>query len=204
MRSLCCTLLCALLMHQVSAGTLTFKIDAHKEECFYEDVDKVGQKVFVAYQVTQGGALDIDFSISDTSDQVIYNTDRDSDNRVLFLARNVGQHKFCFSNRMSTLTTKAVSFHVVVGDPFDSTRKKKKLAVTAVVERSITRLSEALSEIRNEQQYLRTRERVHRDTAEVTNERVLWGSIIQGIAMIALSGLQIFFLRRSFESKRRV
>lgn len=35
---------------------------------------------------------------------------------------------------------------------------------TAVVERSLLRINEALDEIRNEQSYLRTRERVHRDS----------------------------------------
>jgi len=33
-----------------------------------------------------------------------------------------------------------------------------------VVERSLLRINEALDEIRNEQSYLRTRERVHRDS----------------------------------------
>lgn len=33
-------------------GSLGIKIDAHKDECYYDDVTAVGQKVFFAYQVS--------------------------------------------------------------------------------------------------------------------------------------------------------
>jgi hypothetical protein len=186
----------------VLSSSLSFKIDAHKEECFYDDVINPGQKVFFAYQVTQGGALDIDVTVYDPSDDVLYLQERETDSRVLLVAADKGTHKFCFSNRMSTLTAKSVMFQIVVGDP--SENPKKKTAVTATVDRSIMRMTEALNEIRIEQSYLRTRERVHRDTAESTNARVLWGSVVQSTAMVALSAIQMFYLKRCFETRRNV
>ena len=177
----------------ILSSTLTIRIDSHKEECFFDEVTAVGQKVFFAYQVTQGGALDIDAIISgpgssssnilDADDPVIYEQERETDGRVLFKAHETGVHKFCLSNKMSTLTTKTVMFQIVVGDPMDS--PKKKTTVTATVDRSMMRLEEVLSMIRTQQSHLRARERVHRATAETTNERVLWGSIIQSSAMVA-------------------
>eukprot|EP00906_Rhabdomonas_costata_P013559 RCo019454 len=183
-------------------GFLTVKVDAHEEECFYDDVQYSGQKVFFAYQVSQGGSLDVDVAIYNKNDDLVFDSVRESEGRVLFVAYLTGQYRFCFSNQMSSLTTKSVSFNIVIGDPME--QKPKKLDVTAAVDRSILRITEALTEIRQEQTHLRIRERVHRDTAESTNDRVMWGSIIQGAAMVGMSVLQIMYLKRCFEKRRNI
>eukprot|EP00669_Euglena_mutabilis_P003994 TRINITY_DN15098_c0_g1_i1.p2 TRINITY_DN15098_c0_g1~~TRINITY_DN15098_c0_g1_i1.p2 ORF type:complete len:212 (+),score=79.73 TRINITY_DN15098_c0_g1_i1:32-637(+) len=185
----------------VSSSSLGIKIDANKEECFYDDA-LAGQRIFFAYQVTQGGGLDIDVTVTSPNDSLVFTEERESGGRLLFRALEAGTHKFCFSNRMSTLTAKSIVFQIVAGDPAE--KKRKKPGATAVVERSLLRINEALDEIRNEQSYLRTRERVHRDTAESTNDRVKWGSIAQCGAMVGLSLVQAVYLRRGFEKKRSV
>jgi p24 family protein beta-1 len=70
--------------------------------------------------------------------------------------------KFCFSNLMSTLTPKTVSFNIHVGDVLDP--HLANLEHIDPIEKSIMRLSEGLSNIQNEQKYLRLREMTHRDS----------------------------------------
>ena len=63
---------------------------------------------------------------------------------------------------MSTLTPKTISFNVHVGDVLDP--NLANLEHIDPIEKSIMRLSEGLSNIQNEQKYLRLREMTHRDS----------------------------------------
>ena len=44
-------------------------------------------------KVTQGGALDIDVTVYDPSDDVLYLQERETDSRVLLVAADKGTHK---------------------------------------------------------------------------------------------------------------
>eukprot|EP00993_Chasmostoma_nieuportense_P003840 NODE_4539_length_773_cov_22.606811_g4380_i0.p1 GENE.NODE_4539_length_773_cov_22.606811_g4380_i0~~NODE_4539_length_773_cov_22.606811_g4380_i0.p1 ORF type:complete len:201 (+),score=23.59 NODE_4539_length_773_cov_22.606811_g4380_i0:62-664(+) len=195
-------LIALVLFGTVFSSYITLKIDPNKEECFFEDVNQLPTKVFLRFQVIQGGALDIDVSVTDPHQEIHFSEERFTDAHILFVSYSPGLWKFCFSNRMSTLTTKSVSFQLIVGDPTE--RKPPVTSPTARVSRSVLRISEALEEIRGEQSYLRTRERVHRDTAESTNTRVLWSSIVQCLALVGLTGWQMMYLQRCFETRRSV
>eukprot|EP01002_Notosolenus_urceolatus_P015564 NODE_8246_length_526_cov_6.895178_g7190_i0.p1 GENE.NODE_8246_length_526_cov_6.895178_g7190_i0~~NODE_8246_length_526_cov_6.895178_g7190_i0.p1 ORF type:complete len:130 (+),score=25.54 NODE_8246_length_526_cov_6.895178_g7190_i0:30-419(+) len=122
--------------------------------------------------------------------------------------------RFCFSNTVSSVSPKSIMFSIVVGDPLDTEELQKKnlpgpIGVTkkakvSPIEATLIRLTEGVQEIKNEQQYLRIRERIHRDTAESTNTRVFAWSFLESAALIGLSVLQVWFVRRCFEVKRRV
>lgn len=191
-----------LMMGSSCVQGLTFKVEAHKEECLYDQVEKVGVKVMVQYQVTAGGFLDIDLHVYAPGDVLIHSVERESEGKFTFVASHSGQFKFCFSNKMSTLTPKTVSFKIAVGDVLDPTLAQ--VEQLDPIERSIMRLNEGLSQIQQEQSYLRTRERVHRDTAESTNSRVLWWSLFEAFVLVAMSVWQVYYLRRFFEVKRAI
>ena len=182
--------------------SLTIKIDAHKEECFYEDIEAPNAKILVQFQVSAGGFLDIDLSLYDPDGALIHLVERETEGKYTFNARIAGIHKFCFSNKMSTLTAKTVSFTISVGDVLDP--NLAKLEHLDPIEKSIMRLSEGLTSIQTEQNYLRTRERVHRDTSESTNSRVLWWSIFEVFVLVAMSVWQVYYLKRFFEIKRQI
>eukprot|EP00695_Tsukubamonas_globosa_P000177 TRINITY_DN1130_c0_g1_i1.p1 TRINITY_DN1130_c0_g1~~TRINITY_DN1130_c0_g1_i1.p1 ORF type:complete len:201 (-),score=50.08 TRINITY_DN1130_c0_g1_i1:66-668(-) len=194
--------ICALLCYFVCVNSLTFKLDAHKEECFYEDIEKPGVKVLLQFQVSSGGFLDIDVNIYNPDNNVIHSVTRESEGRFTFTSDKKGTYRFCFGNMMSTVTPKTVSFNIVAGDSLDPSLAK--LENLDPIERSIVRLSEGLNAIQNEQKYLRMRERTHRDTSESTNSRVLWWSIFEAFVLVGMSVLQVFFLKRFFEVKRAV
>jgi len=65
----------------------------------------------------------------------------------------------------------------------------------APIEREIRDLANGLQSVKDEQEYIVIRERVHRNTAESTNERVKWWSIIQTIVLIAVVAWQVYYLK---------
>jgi len=56
-----------------------------------------------------------------------------------------------------------------------------------------------LNQVKDEQEYIVVRERVHRNTAESTNSRVKWWSIFQ-LGVVGGNGVfQVWYLKRFFE-----
>eukprot|EP00033_Pygsuia_biforma_P000395 GCRY01000472.1.p1 GENE.GCRY01000472.1~~GCRY01000472.1.p1 ORF type:complete len:220 (+),score=27.81 GCRY01000472.1:67-660(+) len=180
---------------------LTFTVDPHKEECFYEDA-KEGTKLGLSFQVTSGGFLDIDVTVTDPTNQVVYKGERETEGKYTFITGSSGVFKFCFSNRMSTYTHKSVSFGITKGEATASNFAKAE--DLDPIEQSIIQLSNGLSAIQSEQKHQRIRERVHRNTAESTNSRVLWWSIFEAIILLGMSVWQIVTLRKFFSSKTTV
>jgi hypothetical protein len=67
------------------------------------------------------------------------------------------------------------------------------------LEKSVLALGEGLQQIQAEQEYMRMRERAHRNTMESTNARVIWWSFIEAGCLVLMSVGQIMYLRRFFE-----
>lgn len=96
-------------------------------------------------------------------DRVVYSVDRETEGRFSFISQLSGIYRLCFSNKMSTVTPKTVSFGLVVGDSADSNEVAKQEHLTPL-EKSVMRLSEGLQAIQAEQEYMRMRERAHRNS----------------------------------------
>jgi len=152
----------------------------------------------VTYQVGGGGHLDIDFWIADPDGGAIRKNIRFSTGTVSITATKDGRHEYCFSNQMSTIADKIVSFNVhgvvYVGD--DATD------VVAPIEREIRTLAHGLTSVKDEQEYIVIRERTHRNTAESTNGRVKWWSILQTAVLFSVVAWQVYYLKSFFEVKR--
>lgn len=176
-------------------STHLIEVPAGHKECFFEDLHK-NDKMTVTYQVGGGGHLDIDFWLTDPEDRVLGKQVRQSTGSLSITAEKDGRHELCFSNQMSAVTDKMVSFNVhgviyVSGDD-----------IVAPVEREIRSLANGLLAVKDEQEYIVVRERTHRNTAESTNSRVKWWSILQAIVLFSVVGWQVYYLKSFFEVKR--
>lgn len=49
-------------------------------------------------------------------DRAIYSVQKETEGRFTFIAHESGVYRFCFSNAMSTVTPKTVSFTLVLGE----------------------------------------------------------------------------------------
>ena len=65
----------------------------------------------------------------------------------------------------------------------------------APIEREIRSLAIGLQSVKDEQEYIVVRERTHRNTAESTNSRVKWWSILQAGVLFSVVGWQIYYLK---------
>ncbi|KAF9490517.1 supernatant protein factor, C-terminal domain-containing protein [Pleurotus eryngii] len=183
-----------LLVASVSAHMID--VNAGKKECFFEDLHQ-HDKMTVTYQVGGGGHLDIDFWLADPSTKLLAKQIRQSTGSISITAERDGRHEYCFSNQMSAIADKLVSFNVhgtiYVSDDED---------VVAPIEREIRSLASGLAAVKDEQEYIVVRERTHRNTAESTNSRVKWWSIIQAFVLFAVVAWQVYYLQSFFEVKR--
>lgn len=64
------------------------------------------------------------------------------------------------------------------------------------LEKDVRELAEGLRTVKDEQEYLVVRDRMHQRTAESTKRRVAWWSIIQGAMLIGVVGVQVFFIKQ--------
>merc|ERR1712037_876992 len=86
-------------------------VQPRKEECFHEYV-KNNDKINMMYEVAEGGFLDINVKVINAKNQVIYNKERETSGKMLFTADMQGPIRFCFNNKISTVTHKVVMFSI--------------------------------------------------------------------------------------------
>lgn len=185
-----------------SSRAITFKLDPHAEECFFEQVPR-RTKVLMHYLVVSGGSLDVDVTVKGPQDKVLYEAQRETEGRVSFTSDEAGPYSLCFSNRMSTVTQKGVTFNINVGDMANDAELAKAEHLTPL-ENSISRLADSIRSIQEEQVYMRDREAAHRNIAEDINARVQWWSIAEAVVLLTASAWQIYYIRRIVDVRRTV
>jgi len=181
-------------------------IDAHAEECFFERV-VAGKKLGLAFEVIEGGFLDIDLNIVAPNSEVIHAGERESNGRYTFPAAMDGVYTYCFSNKMSTMTPKMVMFTMDISD-----KDEKKVGEDGKeveggnnkLEGMIKELSASLSGVKHEQDYMEVRERVHRSINENTNSRVVLWSVFEALVLLSMTAGQVYYLKQFFEVRRVV
>ncbi|TPX47929.1 hypothetical protein SeMB42_g03029 [Synchytrium endobioticum] len=188
-----------------SFNAFTITIAAHDKQCFVEKL-KHGDPVDMSYQVNEGGDLDVDFWIISDDNRLLYSSHKQSTDTYGFIADRDGQIEYCFSNQMTSVADKVLTF--IFEGPEERVKLMEQLdqteGIAEPLQREIEHLANGLRAIRDEQSYMVARERAHRNTAESTNSRVMWWALIESILLIGVCLWQVYYLRRFFEVKRVV
>ncbi|XP_070571744.1 transmembrane emp24 domain-containing protein 2-like isoform X1 [Ptychodera flava] len=194
--------LAILFLHIGSMEAYFIAVDAHAEECFHDKVTS-GTKMGLTFEVAEGGFLDIDVKITGPDGKVIYSGERESNGKYTFAAHMDGLYKYCFSNKMSTMTPKIVMFSMDIGDSpkgqdMDTDEEHDKL------EDMVGELTSALMGVSREQRYMEVRENIHRMINDNTNSRVVLWSFFESLVLVAMTLGQVYYLKRFFEVRRVV
>lgn len=206
------------LLQPIRAYYLT--IDAHAEECFFDRVT-TGTKMGLTFEVIDGGFYDIDVKItgkllynlmnghdkfsSGPDGKQIHSEERASSGKYTFAAHADGVYTYCFGNKMSTMTPKAVMFSMDVGEPPKHAEAGAPVdAEHNKLEEQIKELSSALTAVKHEQEYMSVRDRIHRSINESTNSRVVLWAFFEAVVLVAMTLGQVFYLKRFFEVRRVV
>merc|ERR1712032_73981 len=121
-----------------------------------------------------------------------------------------GLHELCFETTISE--TQMVSFNFRVdqhGSDIDEALDPHHMEFvtkdhTDKVGELVSKLEARAMDILDQQTYAITREAVHRETAESTNSRVMWWTLVEVAALVMLAGFQVYYLRSYFEVKQVV
>lgn len=65
-------------------------------------------------------------------------------------------------------------------------------------------LAASLTGVKQEQEYMQVRDRIHRSINESTNSRVVMWSFFEALILVAMTIGQVFYLKRFFEVRRVV
>ncbi|GAA6035124.1 hypothetical protein JCM8097_006375 [Rhodosporidiobolus ruineniae] len=203
---LACLVALVALAPRALASALTTTINANERTCFYANVDKVGEKVGFYFAVQSGGSFDIDWVVTDPSDTIIIEGERERQGDYIFTAHKTGEYSFCFSNDMSSFSEKLVDFDIMVESEPRPVAPAKPTALTeqtSSLEESIYKLSGSLSSIQRTQKYFRTREHRNESTVKSTEWRIFTFSIAESALMVAMSAFQVWVVQRFFSGPSR-
>ncbi|EMR08047.1 hypothetical protein PNEG_03489 [Pneumocystis murina B123] len=191
-------LLVILPLFPLSLGySIVLKYGDH--ECFYEKMKK-NEKLTISYQASSNEyeeeMLFVTFDVWDPEEKTLKTENSLFYDEFSINADIEGKYKYCFSNKVHHNLDIELFFNV-------HHIKDTHIAEDASdFNREVAFLNEVLMDIRDEQEYLKAREKVHRSIAENTNSRVQNWNIFQIIILISLVLFQVYFLRKFFEVKR--
>uniref|UniRef100_A0A6G1SG60 Transmembrane emp24 domain-containing protein n=1 Tax=Aceria tosichella TaxID=561515 RepID=A0A6G1SG60_9ACAR len=176
-------------------------LDAHSEDCFYEKA-LASTKLGFTFEVIEGGFLDIDVTIFDSDGALIHKEPKASSGKYTIEASKEGHYKYCFSNKMSTVTPKVVMFNIEtarqVQHKLSGAQDHDRLA------EMVKSVTDATTAVKHELEYLSVRDRIHRRINDLTNSRVVTWTWIELLILLGVSFGQVMYIKRFFEVRRAI
>ncbi|CAA7407146.1 unnamed protein product [Spirodela intermedia] len=184
-----------------SASGLRFVID--REECFSHQVPYEGDTVHVSFVVikTEGwgyGDDGVDLVIKGPSGEQIRDSRDKTSAKLDFTVQKKGVHRFCFTNKSPYHETIDFDIHVNHFAYFEQHAKDEHFA--PVIEQ-IGKLEDALFNIQFEQHWLEAETERQAILNQGMSKRALHKALFESAALIGVSVLQVYLLRRLFERK---
>ncbi|KAK9695742.1 emp24/gp25L/p24 family/GOLD [Popillia japonica] len=190
-----------LFIYNCYATELTFELPDSARECFHEEIKK-NTTVTLEFQVVTGGQYDVDVTLEDPKKEIIYKQIKTQFDSHTFTAASTGVYIVCFSNEFSTFSHKLVYMDLQVGDEQPLPGIGEHVTVMTQMESSAQDIHKALNTILDFQTHHRLRETQGRKRAEDLNERVLWWSCLETLAILTIGIGQVFVLRNFFTDKK--
>ncbi|KAA3681052.1 p24 family protein beta-1 [Paragonimus westermani] len=144
----------------------------------------------------------------------IYSEVKKANGRPKFIANKDGDYKYCFGNKMSSLTPKVVLFDMEIEEDHLKSDEKddgKKISSHSIFLEAhkklvtmINELSHSVESVKLEMDYVALRTNIHWNINQNTNFRVVVWAAFEALLIITMSIGQVFYLKRFFEVRRLV
>lgn len=190
----------------------TFTLPPGRRECFYQTM-KRDASLEIEYQVLDGAGLDVDFTISSPSGQVLFSDYRKSDG-VHTIETEDGDYMFCFDNTFSSVSEKLIFFELILDnmdtgeDPDDW---KEYVQGTDMLDMKLEDIMDAINNVKARlgksvqiQTVLRAFEARDRNLQESNFDRVNFWSVVNLVIMVLVSAVQVYLVRSLFDDKRKI
>lgn len=184
------------------------RVPPRSTECFYEQTTREDSHIDVGVQVLGGGNLDIRLKVYKSEKEEVLSelVTRDSKAFTIALSGDKEVYKICLENSFSLLAEKRVHFEFLVYDIHDKVESTsvahhrlesaELTQVVADVDHGLTRLKWRLFNITGSQDYIRARRTRDGIAADAHSRRVLMWSILEVVAMVFASLIQIITVTR--------
>ncbi|CCW65794.1 unnamed protein product [Phytomonas sp. EM1] len=193
--AVCCLLFCCSVFGQ---QTHALKTDISPREAFYltEVVPPESSMDFI-FEMDKGVTIDVRV-VDEKNNDLKYWEDANEGTFRIDAGEMAKTFTVIFDNSESLFSSKAVTFHfhehINKQNKFDSSQMDP-------IECGVGFISETIDNMFKYQIALRRQQRLHRETIETSNVRVLVWAIFQIVTLIIMSFSQIFFLKRFLEKK---
>jgi len=195
--------------------TISFKLAADGSRCIKEEAHKdvlvVGE--FTVENIPE--THEVDIKVTDTKDQILFSKEKADTGKFAFTLDDYDMFSICFYNKrtagmdmgsgrqppVSDLDVKLSVKRGIEAKTYNELAKAKKLKPMELELKKLEDLAEAIV---SDFAYMKSREKLMRDTNESTNSRVLWFSIFSMAVLLGLALWQVFYLKRFFKAKKLI
>ncbi|XP_042064603.1 transmembrane emp24 domain-containing protein p24beta3-like [Salvia splendens] len=193
--ALLCLLMLSASWRAAALSLIVTDVECVSEYVYYKDDTVSGNFVVVDHDASwRSSNPGVDFTVTTPENSVVYSLKGSTGDKFDFKVSS-GMHKFCFHNPSNS--PEAVAFNIHVGH----IPKQQDLAKDEhfePVNAKIAELRESLTSVTLEQRYLKARGYRHRHTNESTRKRVIGYTIGEYLLLVALSSLQVVYIRKLF------
>jgi hypothetical protein len=169
-------------------------IAPRSQECFIEDL-QFKERMLATYEVVSGGMLDINVRVTGPDGKLIYEQEREKEGNLQFFALQKGTYQICFSNSMSTMTSKMLSFNIYSGHELHRFQNAKSDNVEPL-DKAVMAVTESIRKLTDTYSYVRTRVYACKWTVESAEDTVwFWGILNIILAIVALALRTIFIVK---------
>lgn len=170
------------------------------DECFDQVVvSPVGLRG--SFEVIEGGRLDINVLVTLGSKVVHQLTN--SRRGDLEVSMGAGTYTVCFTTSGSNKIV-GFSLHGELGGLLEDEDAVKEEEHVKPVKHAIDMLAFKIQKLQEHERYLGERMHRHIQTAENTSNRVFYSTLFEAIVLLAVNLVQVWYMKRYFETRRRL
>lgn len=206
---------CVVLLYLLPAVlSISFKLPAEGSRCIKEEAHKdvlvVGEFTVESIPETH----EVDILVKDTKDQTLFSKEKADTGKFAFTLDDYDMFSICFhakrvdghggAGRAPPVEDLSVKLTVKRGIEAKSYNDLAKAEKLKPMELELKKLEDLAEAIVSDFAYMKSREKLMRDTNESTNSRVLWFSIFSMAVLLGLALWQVFYLKRFFKAKKLI